>query len=247
MSQGVSTTRTMKRHPTHRLGQLWPLSVITMAFTVLSQLEATQSISIYVSYAVSIWKDLLAHFYEGLINFILRLINIPPIDLSSPWPETLFIITMMLFCFLHGDKIRNFSLSRKISSLHIKAVKKITAMNPESWRAFTATLLLALLQHIPTYLILFALFGPTYLTLVLCVTALALTFASGWFTLKAYANKSDVGPYVKAHSTFIMTLNYLITFFAVLILLLAVALEAAAPHIQEFIQNANQHYSLTQP
>jgi len=83
---------------------LWPISLLLMAFTFLAELEKFTKFSAYLSYIVHIWRDLLHSIFEAPLNFILSLFDIPNIDIPSPIPEVLFFMTLFLTAVFRENK-----------------------------------------------------------------------------------------------------------------------------------------------
>jgi hypothetical protein len=86
----------------------WPVSIVLMAFTFLSQLDKTMELSAYLSFALAFWREGLQLIIAYVPNLIAEWINWPW-RLVSPGPELIFVGGCLFSSFIRNDALNRFS------------------------------------------------------------------------------------------------------------------------------------------
>jgi len=214
--------------------KFWPVSILLMAFTFLSQLEQVVKFSAYLSYALHSWRSFIHGILEMPINAVLKVMGYPTIDIHSPIPEVFTIALLVLFSNLRYDQLEDTKYAQKTvrSLIKIENYLDETRALPKAGRGlrFAADYLefvLRIIFGIPSYLVLYFLLGrnPIYLIGVF-LTIVFLSKQSKWFS-KAIVSYSGV-------------LAPLIVLVSIGLVIAATGLELFLPASEEFIQRASE-------
>ena len=87
-----------------KTAEWWPVSILLMTFTFLSQLDKVMEFSAYLSYALAYWREGL-HWAVTLIpHFIFELLDLEW-RIESPVPELLFLFSCIAFTGFRSNKL----------------------------------------------------------------------------------------------------------------------------------------------
>ena len=79
------------------IGRYWPISILFMSFTILSNIDEFFDFAFYISLLLDKWRIIVHGLMEIPINTILSLFGLDYIDIPSPVPETFLFVSMFLF------------------------------------------------------------------------------------------------------------------------------------------------------
>jgi|GEM_PF-4037910 len=103
--------------------RFWPVQLIIIILTVLSQLDGMTTLSSLLSYLVTIWRNIVHAIFEAPINLLLKLFSLPTIDIPSPIPEAITVFGLLLLSGLKPDQLASRPIARQVDrfrSLHHK-------------------------------------------------------------------------------------------------------------------------------
>jgi len=89
--------------------RFWPISILLMAFTFLSQIEEVEKFSKYLSQFLDEWQQALHYVIELPINALLKVLGRPLINIPSPIPEYITIFGLLIFTYFrkkHIEKLK---------------------------------------------------------------------------------------------------------------------------------------------
>lgn len=228
--------------------RFWPISILLMAFTFLSQLEQFAKFSTYLSYALHTWRNFIHGILELPLNTILKLLNLPTIDIHSPIPEVFTFFLLIWFSNSRKEQL----ISIRYNTIVWRVLEKIED-NTEKFRVtkylrsriktkfelimiwsnpIFATVLI--LSSIPALIVIFVLFnGSVRVSAFAMISLVVFDVSFGNF-------KSASGSGV-----FLSVVGQLVLIAALAMLLGAAALEVMIPASEEFIQRANDRVGIT--
>lgn len=215
--------------------QFWPVSLVLMALTLVSEIDIVVEYSKYLTYFVSIWRDILHGLIGAPIEWFLGLIGFPNIKIEKPIPEIIFIIGNLIFCYLRYEKIDEFfdwhgnSIFVKIMCLPIYlALVLCNNLERYTWvnnLARSGVFSIFLAPFVGWYF--YNLFG-----LLPAVLGLLVVFAIMWLLTSSLNEKI---PDTAVAFIALIPITVVLSF---CIILFVLALEAIIPYIVEFKQNA---------
>lgn len=103
-----------------KLFLFWPISLLLMAFTFLSNIENVENFSKYLSQFLEEWRAFLHGAIEFPINIILKVLRYEAVNIPSPWPELFVLTSLFLFTYFRA---RNLVEIRWIQNLLIKQIE----------------------------------------------------------------------------------------------------------------------------
>lgn len=214
--------------------KFWPVSILLMAFTFLSQLEQVMKFSAYLSYALHSWRSFIHGIMEMPINATLKVLGYPTIDIHSPIPEVFAITLLVLFSNLRYRQLED----TKYAQMSVRVLTKIEKYLDET-RAFPRAgqgvrfaadyleFVLKIVFGIPAFLVLYILLDRNVLYVIsLTMIIVQLSKLSNQFN-KAIISYSGV-------------LSPLIVFVSIALVVGATGLELFLPASEEFIQKASE-------
>lgn len=214
--------------------KFWPVSILLMAFTFLSQLEQVVKFSAYLSYALHSWRSFIHGVLEVPINTVLKVLGYPTIDIHSPLPELFAIAMLILFSNLRYNQLEDTNFAQKTVRFLIKIENYLdeTKTIPKAGRGtrFAANYLEFLLRTIfgiPAFLVLYILLDrKVFYAIGLTLIIIFLSNLSKQFD-KAIISYSGV-------------LAPLIVLVSIALIIGAAGLELFLPLSEEFIQKASE-------
>lgn len=102
--------------------RFWPVSVLLMAFTILSSVDEIETFSKYLSQFLKEWRLFLNWIFEFPLNVILKIFGIKPISIMSPIPETLVVLGLLAFTSLRSNQLQRSKIVLKGEAGYAKLV-----------------------------------------------------------------------------------------------------------------------------
>lgn len=93
------------------------LNIFLISITVLAQLDGLMALSNVLSNLLSHWRGLLHFLLEKPINLLLDLLSFNPIDIPSPIPESITVLSLFILCGQSPSKIASMPLSRMVDKI----------------------------------------------------------------------------------------------------------------------------------
>lgn len=233
----------MLRQLAQKIWKLWPVSIFLMSLSLLGEIEKFIIISKRLNYLIDQWRNILHDAVELPFNLFLGILKLPKIDISSPVPETILLIFMLLFCSARHEELKR-SIYSQALSIYITTTSKIInslravhlkADNPFIWMLlflFKNTLIALrwLCLTIPTFVISFSLFGVSWLVFALTLFAVII------LGLNMFRSKNKL---LEAGFVFMIFLSHIVVLTSISVFVAAWILELVVPVITTFIDNAS--------
>ncbi len=227
------------------LEKLWPISLLAMIFTFLSQIETVMQYSALLAEGLLKWRAILDALWEVPINILLAFVG-AEINLVSPVPEVLFFMSVFVFSTLrhnqfdeiHSDLDGRDSIN-KISGLEWVAYWPVIALMVASRKA-NNHVVFVIPYSLSIAIIAFVFFKSVFLTLAIPIIVLALT------VILIKTDKSN-SKFARGIGVFIVFTSHIIVYYSVVIIMLSYALESVADPAGQFKCDAFEAKDLELP